>query len=76
MVKKKDTGKEPNIKYLFQGQCERSKHWFDIDIERLEVSFSTREPQFYKRPFQTNIQVQYVITYYIFTVPIGNTKKR
>ena len=33
MVKKKDTGKEPKRKYLFQGQSERSKHWFDLDIE-------------------------------------------
>ena len=32
------------------------KHWFDIDIEWLEGNFSAREPQFYKKLFQRNIE--------------------
>ena len=54
MFQKKDTGKEYNRKYLFQGKSARSKHWFDIDIEWAEEIFSTREPQFYKKLFQIN----------------------
>ena len=62
-------------KYLFQGQSARSKHWFDLDMECFEENFSTTEPQFYKSLFQTNIEGKYVITYPIFTVPIGNGKE-
>ena len=60
---------------MFQGQCARSKRWFDTDVEWIEENLSTREPQFYKRPFQTNIEGQYGITYPIFLVLIGNAKE-
>ena len=60
--------------YLFQGQSEISRHRFDIDIKLVEEKFSTREPHFYKRPFQSNIEGQYGLTYPIFPVPIGNAK--
>ena len=43
---------------MFQGKSARSNHWFDIDIEWVEGNFSTREPQFYKRLFQRNIEGQ------------------
>ena len=53
---KKNTGEKPKIIYLFQGRSSRSKHWFDLDIKWIVDNFSTREPQFYKRLFQTNIE--------------------
>ena len=60
---------------MFQGKSARSKHWFGIDIEWVEESFSTSEPHFYKKLFQTNIEGQSGITYPIFPVPIGNEKE-
>ena len=35
-------------KYNFKGQPARTKHWFDLDHERLKENFTTREPDFYK----------------------------
>ena len=39
--------KENTKKYNVQGQSARSIRWFDPDHERLEESFSTREPDLY-----------------------------
>ena len=75
MVQKKDTGEKPKMKYLFQLQSVILKHWFDLDIELVEENFSTREPQFYKSLFQTNVEVQDGIKYPIFPVPIGNSRE-
>ena len=75
MVQKKDTVREPKIKYLFQGQSARSKNWFNLHIEWIKENISTREHQFYKRLFQTNIEVQSGIKYPIFPVPIENEKE-
>ena len=69
---KKPPGK--NTKKLFQGQYERTKHWFDLGIEQAEGKFNRREPQFYKRPFQINIEVQSGPKYPALTVLIGNAK--
>ena len=60
----------------FEGQFAGSKHWFDHDIQWVEENFSTREPQFYKRLFLSNIEGQAVSKYSIFPVTIGNVKKR
>ena len=60
---------------MFQGQSTISKHWFDPDIEWFEENFIKREPQFYKKLFQTNIEGQSVITYPIFPIPLGNAKE-
>ena len=76
LVQKKYTREKPKRRYLFQGQSAISKHWFDLDIELVEEKFSTREPQFYNRLFQTNIEVKSGITYPVFTVPIGNSKEK
>ena len=35
-------------KSKFQGQSARSKCWFDIDYDWIEVNFSTGEPDFYR----------------------------
>ena len=60
--------------YLFQVQSTGLNHWFDLDIKWVEENFITREPQYYKRLFQTNIEGQSGLTYPIFPVTIGNSK--
>ena len=40
-------------KLKFQGQSARSKPWLDLHIDWIEVNFSTREPDFYKKKFQS-----------------------
>ena len=41
-------------KFKFQGQSARSQRWFDLDFDWIEVNFSTREPDFYKKLFQSH----------------------
>ena len=38
-------------KFKFQGQSTRSQLWFDLDLNWVEINFSTREPDFYKETF-------------------------
>ena len=38
-------------KFKFQGQSTRSQRWFDLDLDWIEVHFSTREPDLYKETF-------------------------
>ena len=38
-------------KFKFQGQYARSQIWFDLDLDWIEINFSTREPGFYKEMF-------------------------
>ena len=40
--------KENTNKYNFQGQSAISRRWFDLDHERLEENFMTRETDLYK----------------------------
>ena len=61
-------------KFKFQGQSARSQHWFDLDFDWIEVNFSTREPDFYKKLFQSHDNTQDTNTYKSFQVPIGNAK--
>ena len=61
-------------KFKFQGQSARSRHWFDIDFDLIEVNFSTREPGFYKKPFQIHENTQDTNTFKSFQVPIGISK--
>ena len=61
-------------KFKFQGQSERSRRCFDIDFDWIEVNFSTRETDFYKKLFQSHDETQDTNTYKIFQVPIGNAK--
>ena len=35
-------------KFKFQGQSARSQRWFDHDSDRIELNFSTSNPDFYK----------------------------
>ena len=39
-------------KFKFQGQSARSQRWFDLDFDWIEVNFSIREPDFYKKLFK------------------------
>ena len=58
----------------FQGQLERSQLWFDIDLDCIEIKFSTREPDLYKKLFQSHDDTQDNNTLKKFQVPIGNAK--
>ena len=59
--------------FKFQGQSAGSQRWFDIDFDCIEVNFSTREPDFYKKTFQTHDNKQDTNTFKLFQVPIGNS---
>ena len=39
-------------KFNFQGKYARSQLWFDLDLDYIDMHFSTREPYFYKKLFQ------------------------
>ena len=41
-------------KFKFQGQSGRSRLWFDLDLDWININFSTREPDFYKKLFQSH----------------------
>ena len=60
--------------FKFQGQSARSQHWFDPDFDWVEVNFSTREPDFYKKLFQIHDSTQDTNTSKLFQVPIWNSK--
>ena len=45
-------------KFKFQGQSARSQLWFDLDLNWVEINFSTREPDFYKKLFQSHEDTQ------------------
>ena len=69
------TDKNKNeAKFKFQGQYARSQRWFDIGLYWIEINFSTREPDFYKKLFQSHDDTQGNNTFKIFQVPIGNAK--
>ena len=47
------TDKNKNeAKFKFQGQSERSQLWFDLELYWVEINFSYREPDFYKKLFK------------------------
>ena len=69
------TDKNKNeAKFKFLGQLARSQSWFGIGFDWIEVNFSTREPNFYKKMFQVHDDTQDTNTFKIFQVPIGNAK--
>ena len=61
-------------KFKFQGQSARSQCWFDLDFDWIEVNFSTREPDFYKKLFQIHANTQDKNRFKSFQVPIVNSK--
>ena len=40
-------------KIKFQGQSGRSRLWFDLDLDWIDINFSTHEPYLYKKLFQS-----------------------
>ena len=65
---------ENESKYKFQGQSARSQPWFDIDLDWIDMNSITREPDFYKKLFQSHDNKQDKDTFKTFQVPIGNEK--
>ena len=61
-------------KFKFQGQSARSQLLFDLDLDWIDIHFSTREPDFYKKLFQSHDNKQDEDTFKAFQVPIGNAK--
>ena len=61
-------------KFKFQGQSGRSRLWFDLDLDWINIKFSTREPDLYKKLFQSHDNEQDTDTFRTFQVPIGNAK--
>ena len=61
-------------KFKFQVQSSISQLWFDIDLDWIGISFSNREPDFYKKLFQSHDNKQDEDTFKTFPVPIGNEK--
>ena len=46
------TDKNKNeAKFKFQGQSTRSQQWFVLGLDWIEVTFSTHEPDLYKKCF-------------------------
>ena len=39
---------ENEAKFKFQGQSARSRRWFDLDFDWVEINFITRKTDFYK----------------------------
>ena len=53
------TDKNKNeAKFKFQAQSARSQLWFDIDLNWVEINFSAREPDLYKKLFQSHDDMQ------------------
>ena len=62
------------VKLKFQGQSTRSQCWFDLDFDFIEVNFSTREPDFYKKLFMVHDDTQDKNTFKFFQFTIGDSK--
>ena len=60
-------------KFNIQGQSARSQRWFHLDFDWIGVSFSTHEPDFYKKLFHIHDNTQDTNAFEIFQVPIANS---
>ena len=61
-------------KFKFQVQSAISQLFFDIDLDCVEINFSTHEPDFYKKLFQSHNNTQDDNAFKTIQVPIGNAK--
>ena len=61
-------------KFKFQGQSAISQRWFDLDLDWIEVNFSTSEPDFYRKKFRSHDDTQDINTLRNFQVPIEKAK--
>ena len=59
-----------DAKFKFQGLSARSQRWFDLDLDFIEVNFSTREPDFYKKIFKAMAihKIQILLKAFKFTM--------
>ena len=55
-------------------QSARSQLWFDLDLDWIEINVSTRDPDFYKKLFESHDDTKDKNTFKNFQVPIGNAK--
>ena len=70
-----DSNKNKNeAKFKFQGQYTISQRWFNLGFDYIEINFSTREPDFYKKVLQIHDNTQDTNTLKLFQVTIGNSK--
>ena len=58
----------------FQGKPARTKNWFGFYHEWLKEKCMTREPDLYKKLYQTKLRGDTTHEYNKFGVPIGNAK--
>ena len=61
-------------KFKFQGLSERSQRWFDIDLDWIEVIFSSCEPDFYKKLLKAMKIHNIIIHSDSFKFQFGNAK--
>ena len=64
-------------KFEFKGLSAISQRWFDLDFDGIEVNFSTRDPDLYKKVFQSHEYTQNTQDtnkFKFFQVPRGNSK--
>ena len=59
-------------KFKFQGKYARSQSWFNLEFYWIEVNFSTREPDLYKKLSQIHDYTQDINTFKRFQVTIVN----
>ena len=61
-------------KFKFQSQSARSKLWFDLHLDWIEINFSTCGSDFYNKRCQSHDDTQDDNTFKNVQVPIGNAK--
>ena len=61
-------------KFKFQGLNAGLHRWFDLYSDWIEVNFSTREPDLYKKLFQSHDDTQDTNIFKSSQVPIGNSR--
>ena len=66
--------KKNEAKFKFQGQSARLQCLFNLDFDWIEVNFSTRETDFYKKRSQSHGDTQDTNTLTLFLVTMGNSK--
>ena len=59
-------------KFKFPGQYARPQRWFGLGFDLIEINFSTCEPGFCRKLFQSHDDTQDTSTFKSFQVTIGN----
>ena len=62
------------VTFKFKGGSAKSQRWFDLDFDYIEETFSTREPDLYRKIFHMHDKTQDINLFKMFEVPIGNSK--